>query len=128
MAGLAKKGILRTAEDEIVKKNLDYKPFASAKETTFEIVKKLKERASGIPIVAVPVSVEQPFSDQFKDVFTKLNIPYITEPAAKMDTLAAQGIDMTLSKGRGQWNSEGQQLFGMTLMEEISKTDLRKAK
>lgn len=120
MANLAKKGKIESSESKIGEKGLSYKPFADSKKTTFKIVKMIKGKTKNTPIIAVAVSSDQPYSDQFADIFSELNIPYLLKPAQGIEKINSKENPL-YSPVHGHLNEKGNQIFGKLILHELSQ-------
>lgn len=118
LADLAAKGKIVSAETIMSEKGMEYKPFVESKEAMTVMVKKMRERANGVPIVAAATNTSPFYTEHFQDVFKAADIPFTIKPAAAVERAEAAGANFSLGK-RGHWNSQGNQIFGQALLDEI---------
>ena len=85
---------------------------------TREIVRKFRERAGAIPIVAFTVDAEEPYTSEFRKIFAAAGIPLIEEPQAAVARRETAGESMR-GPDRTHWNAAGHRVVAEVLDSKL---------
>ncbi len=120
---LAGKGLLPNLWKMIDERGVDFEPFKESVELTETLMKKIKDRAGGIPVAAFAVDPIEPYLSQFKEIFRKTGIDFIDEIPYTVMREESLGEKLRLTDN-AHWNEEGHQLVGITLSQALQRLDL----
>jgi len=115
----ARKGLLRSVENDIQEKELNFANFKNAVGITDRIIAKIKSRTSGTPLIAFPVDTNQPYFEQFRMIFKKNNIEFIEGVAKTIRQQESRGVNLRLKNGH--FNEVGNQICGQVLAEALKQ-------
>ena len=88
LAELCKKGFLHSVDKDITEKGMDFDNFKKAVNVTDTLIKKMKERAGRVPIVAFTVNDHRNFLEQFRRIFQENGIEFIEDVPKKYERKA----------------------------------------
>jgi len=89
--------------------------------TTAHIIKKIRQRAGNIPIIAFNAdSHNSALQDAFRKLFDQNNIPFMEDVPKKIAEKQREGAVVLMDKG-GHWNQTGHLICGQALAEYLIK-------
>jgi hypothetical protein len=115
LAALARKGRLKTVENYIETKGLDFNEFKQSADTTLELMRMIKERCGNTRIIAFSAFNNEPYFNQFKLIFNYLNIDFLVD----IPKLAWDAEGRGRVKGNDHWGKNGNAACGAYLAEYI---------
>ena len=111
---LAKRGWLHTIEQDIADPGRRPPAFRTAAAVTDQLVRRIRERAGAIPVVAFAADEVEPYSTELRRIFEANGVPLINEvpPAERRE--AAAGRSPYLADGT-HWNEHGHRVAAAAL-------------
>jgi lysophospholipase L1-like esterase len=119
LAALAKKGIIKTIENEITERGIELGQFKQSVLVTSELVDKLKKRCDKISLLAFSVDDTEPYFSQFRLMFKNKGIEFIEGIPKIIYEANMQGNKLLLKSGH--WNKDGHEIIGEYLAEYIKR-------
>jgi len=120
LADLSHRGFLHTVEDDIETKGIEFDNFKKSVTVTNTLIKKIKEKAGQVPIVAFTVNDYKNYLEQFRRIFQENNIEFIEEVPEKINSEKIKGVKVYLEK-QTHWNEAGDRICGEFLSERLHK-------
>ena len=122
LARLAYKGRLKTVEDDIEAKGLDFNEFKQSVGTTSELMKMIKSRCGKTPIIAFPVFDDEPYFSRFKAIFKDIDIDFLSD----MPKIVWSSEEKEKIRNNDHWTKKGQAACGEYLTGYIKANFLEK--
>jgi hypothetical protein len=120
LANLAKKGRVKTVENDIEYKGLDFNEFKRSVDTTLELMIMIKKRCDKVPVIAFPVFDDEPYFSQFKAIFKKSNIDFLSAiPRLAWDSEEPQKV-----RNYDHWTEKGHSVCGAYISNYIKRSFL----
>ncbi|MCX5704072.1 MAG: GDSL-type esterase/lipase family protein, partial [Candidatus Omnitrophica bacterium] len=127
LAELCKKGFLHSVDEDIIKKGMDFDNFKKAVNATDTLIKKMKERAGQVPIVAFTVNDHRNFLEQFRRIFQENGIEFIEDVPKEIRKKSIKGIKVYLEK-QWHWSESGHRICGDLLSKRLQQKVINKDK
>ncbi|MFA5089755.1 MAG: GDSL-type esterase/lipase family protein [Candidatus Omnitrophota bacterium] len=117
---LCKKGFLHSVDEDIITKGMDVDDFKKAVDVTDTLIKKMKERARQVPIVAFTVNGNRNYLEQFRIIFQENGIEFIEYVQEEILKESIKGVKV-YSEQQTHWNETGHRICGELLSKRLQQ-------
>lgn len=114
-------------EDEIAARGSAVPSFRRAWVVTDEIMRNVRSRAGGVPIIAFGCDSEEPYASGFAEIAARHDIVFLRDVAAAVESAERRGLHVRTSDGF-HWNELGHRIVAERILSHLRSSGLAHGK